>query len=419
VRWLAVPWGARLLPCADVPVVGPTANDSATMIEDTGNHGSCRQQPPRSELDGEPFGGTRDWRGVFERRWLLASLAGLVVLGVGLQSLLILRSDDPPQRTSLLAAQAPAFEIEMPGTGRNRLLSVAQLRWCLREDLRIEVFEQRLSYSAPQRFNVMVADYNRRCTRFKHRDDDLEHARRDIDGARKWIVEEAFAEAYSPSVSAAPAKLAAAGYSILTKDVQGLLRAVGHDPGPIDGHYGARTKAAVEAFERELDRAPTGGISEALRRELLDRVRSAGLAESRLLATTAAEAAAIRSRCASARGVTAYNRCVESELGSLAQRRPPAVRAVTAAERSAIDDACLRAKLRGGETGYDRCVEEQISELAALESEPSVAAMTAAERTVIDARCASTGSFYGPAAFYRCAQEHLAEVAAAGSNASL
>jgi hypothetical protein len=348
------------------------------MIEDAGNHGSRGRSAPGSELDAEPFGSTRDWRDAFKRRWLVASLAGLVMLGIALQSLLILRTDDPPQRTSLLAAQAPAFEIEMPGTGRDRLLSVAQLRWCLREDLRIEVFEQRVSYSEPQRFNVMVADYNRRCTRFRYRDDDLEHARRDIAGARKWIVEEAFAEAYSRSVNEAPARLAAAGYSILTKDVQGLLRAVGYDPGPIDGYYGARTKAAVASFEKELGRTPTGAISEALRRELLDRVRSVGVAGSR-----------------------------------------PAVRSVTAAERSAIDDVCLRAKLRGGQAGFDRCVEEQSAELAALESEPSVAAMTEAERAAIEARCASTGSFYGPAAFYRCAQERLAEVAAADSNASL
>jgi peptidoglycan hydrolase-like protein with peptidoglycan-binding domain len=387
------------------------------MTEDAGKHGSRGRTASGSDLDAEPFGS--DWRRALTRPRLFAWLAGFVVLGVGLQSLLILRNDDYTERTSLLASQAPTFEIEMPDTGRDLLLSVAQLRWCLREDMRIETFEQRLSYSEPKRFGVMVSDYNRRCTRFRYRDRDLARARRDIDGARKWIVEEAFAEAYSSSVSGAPTRLAAHGYSILTKDVQRLLRAVGYDPGPIDGHYGPRTKAAVESFEKDLGRAATGGISEGLRRELLDRVRSGGLAESRLLAATAAEAAAIRSSCANAAGVAAYNRCVESELASLAERRPPPARAVTAAERDTIGDVCQRAKLRGGEAGYDRCVEEQIAELAALESEPSVAAMTVAERAGVEDRCASTGSFYGPAAFYRCAQERLAEVASAGRNASL
>ena len=384
------------------------------MAEDGGKHGSRGQTAPSSELDAEPFGGSRAFK-----RPLVACLVVLVVLGIGLQTLLILGSGDSLQRASLLAAQAPTFEIEKPDTGRNLLLSVAQLRWCLREDLRVEIFEQRLSYSEPQRFAVMVTDYNRRCTRFRFRDNDLERARRDIDGARKWIVEEAFAEAYSASVSGGPGRLAANGYSILTKDVQRLLRAVGYDPGPLDGHYGRRTKAAVESFETELGRVPTGGISEALRRELLDRVRSGGFAESRLLAATAAEAAAIRSSCAAADGVAAYNRCVESELASLAQQRPPPARAVSAAERDTIDEVCLRAKLRGGPAGYDRCVEEQTAELAALESEPSVAAMTRGQRATVEDRCASTGSFYGPAAFYRCAQERLAEVAAAATNTSL
>jgi hypothetical protein len=98
-------------------------------------------------------------------------------------------------------------------------------------------------------------------------------------------------------------------------------------------------------------------------------------------------------------------------LASLAQRRPPPARRVTEAERTVIDDVCLRAKLRGGEAGFARCIEEQLADLAQLESEPSVAAMTEAERTAVKERCASTGSFYGPAAFYRCAQERLAEVA--------
>jgi hypothetical protein len=342
---------------------------------------------------------------------VLAWLAGLVALGIVLNFLLTLRSDDAPPRPSSLALRAPTFEIEMPRAGRDRLLSVAEIRWCLREDVRIEVLQQRLAYHEPQRLNLMMGEYNRRCTRFRYRDRELELARYDIDDARRWIVEEALGEAYAPSASGTSPTLAAAGYSLLTQDVQELLRAVGHDAGPIDGYYGARTKAAVEAFEKDLGRSPTGAISEALRRELLDRARSAGVAGSRLLRATTAERAAIRASCAGATGVASYNRCVESELASLAQRRPPPARRVTEAERTVIDDVCLRAKLRGGEAGFARCIEEQLADLAQLESEPSVAAMTEAERTAVKERCASTGSFYGPAAFYRCAQERLAEVA--------
>jgi hypothetical protein len=389
------------------------------MSEDSSNQESCGPAALGSELDADPFGGGATRSGRATRRSGLLWLAGLVVLGVALRFLLTLDTGEGPPLTPLLSAHAPAFAIEIPETGRDRLLSVAEIRWCLREDLRIEVFEPRLAYTEPQRFNVMVGDYNRRCTRFRYRDEDLEQARRDIDDARKWIVEEALAAAYAPSSPAASERLAAAGYSILTKDVQVLLLAVGYDPGPIDGHYGARTKAAVESFEKELGHSPTGAISEALRRELLDRVRSAGLAEAHVLEATAAESGAIRESCARAAGVSAYNRCVESELASLAHVRPPRVHEVTAPERAAIDEVCLRAKLRGGPAAYDRCVEEQTADLARLESEPSVHAMTEAQRAAVQRRCGSTGAFYGPAAFYRCAQERLAELTEAGGGRAL
>jgi hypothetical protein len=383
--------------------------------------GEHSKQEPRgpaahgAELDADPFGGGGAGRsGGTKRRSAVLGLAALVVLGAALHFLLMLRTEDAPPRPSLLALRAPTFDIEMPRAGRDRLLSVAEIRWCLREDVRIEVLERRLAYQEPHRFNAMVGEYNRRCTRFRYRDDELEHARRDIDDARRWIVEEALGEAYAPSASAAPAPLAAAGYSLLTLDVQELLRAIGHDPGPIDGYFGARTKAAVEAFEEDLGRAPTGAVSEALRSELLDRARSAGVAAAGLLRATTAERGEIRAKCADATGVTTYNRCVEAELVALAQRRRPPARRASEGERTIIDNACLRAKLRGGEAGFDLCVEQQLAELAQLENEPSIAAMTELERTAVKERCSSTGSFYGPAAFYRCAQERLAELGEPG-----
>jgi peptidoglycan hydrolase-like protein with peptidoglycan-binding domain len=338
-------------------------------------------------------------------------LAGLVVLGVLLHALIFILNTggaSRPPLLSLLSPEGPALEIEMPRAGQNRLFSVAEIRWCLREDIRIELLQQKLDHSATQRFNGMVAEYNRRCTHFRYRDGDLEQARHDIDDARASIIEEALADTYALAASETSGDPAATGYSVLTKDVQELLRALGYAPGTIDGRYGARTKTAVEAFEKDRGRPPSGRISEALRRELLDRVRSASIAESRLFEATAAERAAIRENCAGEAGVAAYNRCIESEFESLAQRRPPSARFVTEPERTAIDEACARDKLRYGETAYHRCVEEQIADLAQLESKPNLRVLTNVERTAIENGCESIGWFYGPAAFYRCAQERLA-----------
>ena len=53
---------------------------------------------------------------------------------------MLLRRADPPPR-SFIAQLAPnlTLELKMPRTGRNQLLSVAELRWCMREDIRLEI----------------------------------------------------------------------------------------------------------------------------------------------------------------------------------------------------------------------------------------------------------------------------------------
>jgi hypothetical protein len=384
------------------------------VIENPKKQGSHGPAVLGSELDADPFsGGQQTSRRVTPRWWSLKWLAALVALGFGLKALMpFLGAGQAPPPVSLLSPQTPALEIEAPPGGVNRLLSVAQIRWCLREDIRIEVF-QRTAHRATPRFNGTVADYNRRCTRFRYRDNELAQARRDVDDARASIVEEAMADAYAAAASTPPGKLAAANYSVLTKDVQELLHALGYAPGAVDGFYGAKTKTAVEAFEANQGGRPTGAISEALRRELLGRVRSANAAEARLFEATSAERRAVRQSCAGEAGVAGYNRCVESAMQRLAAQRPARARPATESERAVMDQACARATLRDGDAGHDRCVEEQLADLAQLESKPNIAALTESEHSAIEDACDSIGAFYGPAAFYRCAQERLAEVSSA------
>src|SRR5436190_2770887 len=42
------------------------------------------------------------------------------------------------------------------------------------------------------------------------------------------------------------------------RDLQGALKALGHDPGPIDGVFGARTTSAVKAFQQAREIAVDG-----------------------------------------------------------------------------------------------------------------------------------------------------------------
>jgi peptidoglycan hydrolase-like protein with peptidoglycan-binding domain len=351
---------------------------------------------------------------------LLRCCAGLVLVGAVLQIAVVLLgpTDRPRSFLAQLTPQRSNLRIEMPGAGRNQLLSVPELRWCMREDIRLEILETRGARSDVARVNDAVGTYNRRCTHFRYRDDDLAQARRDIDEARSSIVAEALAEA-SALTTPGKDKLAATGYSVLTKDVQELLHALDYAPGPVDGRYGARTKAAVESFERDRGWPASGRISETLRKELLERVRAANASEARLFEATARERAVIRAGCSDSAGVPVYNRCVESQLQRLAEQRPPNTRAVTDRETAAIEETCTRSRMLRGDAAYESCVAEQITDLTQLGERPGLAAATDAERAAIEDGCGSIGFFYGPAAFYRCAQERLAEVGAADERPDL
>ncbi len=374
-----------------------------------------------AELDKDPFGGGRHRpHGATLRPSLLRWFVGVVLVGAGLQTaVVLLDSTDPPRRSFLaqLTPQGPTLEIKMPSAGRNQLLSAAELRWCMREDIRIEILHTRAARS-DARFNEAAGAYNARCARFRYRQADFSQARREIDEARSSIVAEALAEALALT---APEKdtLAAVGYSMLTKDVQELLRALGYAPGPVDGRYGARTKAAVETFERAQGWPASGEVSETLRKELLEHVRGASAAEARLFEATSKERAVIRTACSGAGGVSGYNRCVESRLQRLAAERPPNTRVITEPENAAIEETCARSRMLRGEAAYERCVTEQIADLAQLGKKPILSPASDAERAVIEDGCGSVGFFYGPAAFYRCAQVRLAELAEANELAKL
>ena len=58
----------------------------------------------------------------------------------------------------------------------------------------------------------------------------------------------------------------------LTEEIQRDLKALGYEPGPIDGIYGPKTKRAIEAFERDMGMKPKGDATV----EIWQRLRQAG-----------------------------------------------------------------------------------------------------------------------------------------------
>lgn len=104
--------------------------------------------------------------------------------------------------------QAPShLQESMPPVGQNQVLSTAQIRYCLAEDIRMESAKSTLNNyieSDVDRFNAMVADYNSRCGRFRYRRGALESAQREIEPYRNQLLSEGRSRFSQPQYQSSP-----------------------------------------------------------------------------------------------------------------------------------------------------------------------------------------------------------------------
>lgn len=171
---------------------------------------------------------------------------------------------------------APSLEFSKPPVGTNSVLSVTQIRWCIREGIRVEAMRDIIDTNEGiDEFNRIVNDYNSRCGSYRYRQGSQSRAERDVEAYRSQIVSEAIREArqlgrsYEPSfpsvsprasTNSAPKKPSAQ----YTREAQQLLTDLGYDPGPVDGDYGRRTADAVKAFQRDAGIIQDGWIDQDL-----------------------------------------------------------------------------------------------------------------------------------------------------------
>lgn len=165
----------------------------------------------------------------------------------------------------------PKIEFVKPPVGTNSVLSVTQIRWCLREKIRIETGRSHVMAERDvSTFNQTVADYNRRCGSFRYRSGTLKRATREVERMRPQIASEAMGRLTTSGTTSSnnntEIERTAAVY-----EVQTLLKQLGYDPGTVDGIYGRKTRAAIEAFEKAIGRRPRGEVTDELNRLLNER----------------------------------------------------------------------------------------------------------------------------------------------------
>ena len=100
-----------------------------------------------------------------------------------------------PSQTPEVQGSDLELEFSQPPVGDDNPLSIAQIRWCLREDIRIEALRP-MATTNPQidQFNLVVDNYNHRCGSYRYHEDTLTRAQQELETMRPQIVAE-----YSPS----------------------------------------------------------------------------------------------------------------------------------------------------------------------------------------------------------------------------
>lgn len=248
----------------------------------------------------------------------------------------------PPPAAVPSPPPAPISDTQMPPVGRNNVLSVPQIRYCKREQIRIEAIESVINNAYDHevnRFNAMVGDYNSRCGEFRYRRGNVELVERELASERASIASGAKSEwvrgslgLKSPAQSA-PAKPAPSARK--EKTAQGTScggdgKCVGSEGGQSKEQTAAPRQSPVPSFD-------------SLSHEERDSIESACGYEKRV------------------NGPAAYNNCVAGKLSALRSApRNVDLSPLTFSDRESIERACGYEKRVNGPAAYYSCLSKEV-----------------------------------------------------------
>lgn len=163
-----------------------------------------------------------------------------------------LAADTSRGNTSLVndnyhSSTEPAYN--KPDAGTNLILSTSQIRWCLKETVRLDSIRNFINTDEiTQKFNSLVKDFNSRCSSYRYVQKDFQIAQADVNNARLSITQEAMHDAQAwINLPNSGTDLQAEG---AIHEAQRLLTQLGYKPGAIDGLYADKTIRAVEKFQK-------------------------------------------------------------------------------------------------------------------------------------------------------------------------
>ncbi|WP_336146861.1 peptidoglycan-binding domain-containing protein, partial [Alteromonas macleodii] len=179
-----------------------------------------------------------------------------------------------------------------PSVGTNNILNVSEIRWCIREGIRIDAMRNVFSSnSGIDKFNSLVNDYNSRCGSYRYRSGSQTRAERDVAPHKLEIQEEAKREARTyenelnapdlravttnstHTLSGPNPKLTQQYDPDLIRQIQTLLAGFGYEIDRVDGLFGKTTQAAIKSFQQAAEHT-VDGIPDRELLEILEYVKS-------------------------------------------------------------------------------------------------------------------------------------------------
>ena len=302
--------------------------------------------------------------------------------------------------------QAPSRPQEsMPPVGQDLVLSTAQIRYCLAEDIRIEGAKSAINNhidSDVDRFNSLVANYNSRCARFRYRSGALESARRDIEPYRSLFQAEGRSKFARPSTGSLSTPAPAPERSNPSKAVFSAQShaAPGLESLTYDEKDAIETACILKRSEgaASYNRCVSGQLD-----ALASAPRTPDLSRLSYDEKDAIETACILKR---SEGAATYNRCLTSQLGALANApRKPDLSGLAYDEKDAIETACILKRSEGA-ASYNRCLVAQLGALANAPRLPSLSGLAYDEKDAVETACILKRS-EGAASYNRCVVAQL------------
>ena len=156
-----------------------------------------------------------------------------------------------------------------PNPGKNRILSIGEIKWCLREKSQIQekrgLYKNNIaSNSNRTKFNTLVESYNSRCGEYKYKGNNYEISARQVKEDKKTLDQRGSGKKVVQKVVKKVVKPKKGISKTLIKDVQKLLSQLGYKPGIADGKYGRKTGAAIKQFQLNAGIVVDGKVTENL-----------------------------------------------------------------------------------------------------------------------------------------------------------